>query len=170
MRRTDSLEKTLNVGKTESRRRRGWQSHLIMVGWHHQLSGHAFEQTLGDSEGQGSLVCCVHGISKSWTQLRDWTRTRTEGVWEPLTYSQLVRSTDHTWDFNWHLKAVGLGLEKEWESHDIREQVNWKWGQWVRRRQGGVPARDRHVGISELEQSWQGPGRARLSLQLWHQS
>ena len=29
-----------------------------MVGWHHQLSGHEFEQTTGDSEGQGSLVCC----------------------------------------------------------------------------------------------------------------
>ena len=29
-----------------------------MVGWHYQLRGHEFEQTLGDSEGQGSLVCC----------------------------------------------------------------------------------------------------------------
>ena len=29
-----------------------------MVGWHHQLKGHEFEQTLGDSEGQGSLVGC----------------------------------------------------------------------------------------------------------------
>ena len=28
-----------------------------MVAWHHQLNGHDFEQTLGDSEGQGSLVC-----------------------------------------------------------------------------------------------------------------
>ena len=29
-----------------------------MVGWHHQLNGREFEQTLGDGEGQGSLVCC----------------------------------------------------------------------------------------------------------------
>ena len=29
-----------------------------MIGWHHQLNGHEFEQTLGDSEGQGSLACC----------------------------------------------------------------------------------------------------------------
>ena len=28
-----------------------------MVGWHHQLSGHEFEQTLGDSEGEGILTC-----------------------------------------------------------------------------------------------------------------
>ena len=26
--------------------------------WHHQLKGHEFDQTVGDSEGQGSLVCC----------------------------------------------------------------------------------------------------------------
>ena len=29
-----------------------------MVGWHHQLNGHEFEQTPGDSEGQGGLACC----------------------------------------------------------------------------------------------------------------
>ena len=28
-----------------------------MVGWRHQLSGHEFEQTLRDGEGQGSLIC-----------------------------------------------------------------------------------------------------------------
>ena len=29
-----------------------------MVGWHHRLNGHEFDQTLGDSDGQGSLACC----------------------------------------------------------------------------------------------------------------
>ena len=29
-----------------------------MVGWHHQLNGHEFEQAPGEGEGQGSLVCC----------------------------------------------------------------------------------------------------------------
>ena len=29
-----------------------------MVGWHHQLNGHEFEQAPGDGEGQGNLVCC----------------------------------------------------------------------------------------------------------------
>ena len=28
-----------------------------MVGWHHPLNGREFEQTLGDSEGQGGLAC-----------------------------------------------------------------------------------------------------------------
>ena len=30
-----------------------------MVGWHHQLTGHEFEQALGEGEGQGRLVCAV---------------------------------------------------------------------------------------------------------------
>ena len=30
-----------------------------MVGWHHRLNRHEFEQALGDNEGQGSLVCCI---------------------------------------------------------------------------------------------------------------
>ena len=30
----------------------------ILIVWHHWLNGHAFEQTLGDGEGEGSLVCC----------------------------------------------------------------------------------------------------------------
>ena len=29
-----------------------------MVGWHHQLNRHEFEQILADSEGEGSLACC----------------------------------------------------------------------------------------------------------------
>ena len=29
-----------------------------MVGWHHRLNGHEFEQTPGDGDGQGSLACC----------------------------------------------------------------------------------------------------------------
>ena len=29
-----------------------------MVGWHHRLNGHEFEQTPEDGEGQGSLACC----------------------------------------------------------------------------------------------------------------
>ena len=53
--RADSLEKTLMLGKIEGRRRRGRQDE--MVGWHHRLNGHEFEQAPGDSEGQESLAC-----------------------------------------------------------------------------------------------------------------
>jgi len=69
--RTESLEKTLILGKIEGRRRRGWQN--AMVGWHHQLNGHEFEQVPGVVDGQESLVCCIHGATKSQTWLSDWT-------------------------------------------------------------------------------------------------
>ena len=54
MQRTDLVEKTLMLGKIEGRRRRGQQRvrHLDGI-----TNGHEFEQTPGDNEGQGSLVC-----------------------------------------------------------------------------------------------------------------
>ena len=52
--RADSFEKTRMLGKIEGGRRRGRQ----MVGCHHCLNGHEFEQAPGDGEGQGSLACC----------------------------------------------------------------------------------------------------------------
>ena len=51
MRRADSLEKTLMLGKIEGRRRRGQQR----LRW---LDGYEFEQTPGYGERQGSLACC----------------------------------------------------------------------------------------------------------------
>ena len=50
-----------------------------MVGWHHQLDGHEFEQAPGVGDGQESLACYspwgrkkwVHGVAKSQTRLRD---------------------------------------------------------------------------------------------------
>ena len=44
------------VGK-DGRQEEKWATGDEMVGWHHQLNGHESEQTLGDSEGQGSLAC-----------------------------------------------------------------------------------------------------------------
>jgi len=41
-----------------------------MVGWHHQLNGHEFEQTLRDGEGQGTLAYCSPWGCKE-TQLSD---------------------------------------------------------------------------------------------------
>ena len=42
-----------------------------MVGWHHRLNGHEFEQALGDGEGQGRKPGMLQsmGVTKSWTQL-----------------------------------------------------------------------------------------------------
>ena len=55
MRRTDSLEKTLMLGKIEGRRR-GWQRiRRLKVGWHYRLDTHEFEQALGWTGMSGVL-------------------------------------------------------------------------------------------------------------------
>ena len=56
MRRTDSMEKTLMLGKTEGRKRGTTEDEVF--GWDHQINGHEFEQALGVGDGQGSLECC----------------------------------------------------------------------------------------------------------------
>ena len=55
--RANSLERTPMLGKIEGKRGRG-ETEDEMVGWNHRLNGHAFAQTLGDSEGERRLVCC----------------------------------------------------------------------------------------------------------------
>ena len=44
------------LGKIKGKRRRVTEDEI--VGWHHRLNVHEFEQTPGDNEGQGSLTCC----------------------------------------------------------------------------------------------------------------
>ena len=55
MQRADSLEKSQLIGK-EPDAGKDWRQEDEMVGWHHQLNGHEFEETLGDGEGQGNLL------------------------------------------------------------------------------------------------------------------
>ena len=57
MQRANSLEKDLDAGKDWGQKEKR-EAEDEMVGWHHQLNRHEFEQTPRDSEGQGSLTCC----------------------------------------------------------------------------------------------------------------
>ena len=56
-----------------------------IVGWHHQLNGHEFEQDLGDGEGQGSLACC-----SLWGRKESYTAERLNNSFE---------NTDRLWFF-----------------------------------------------------------------------
>ena len=64
MGRANSLEKTLMLGKIEGGRRRGQTTEDEMVGGHHRLDGHEFEQALEVGDGQGNLSCCSTWGSK----------------------------------------------------------------------------------------------------------
>ena len=51
------MGKDLDAGKYRRQEEQG-TTEDEMVGWHYQLNGHEFEQTLEVDEGQGSLACC----------------------------------------------------------------------------------------------------------------
>ena len=96
-------------------------------GWHHWLNGHEFEQTLGDSEGQGSLACCSPWGNKeldmTWTSLVaqtvKWLPTMRETwVWslgreDPLEKEMATHSSILAWKIPWtedpvRLQSMGL--------------------------------------------------------------
>ena len=74
-----------------------------MVGWHHWLDGHEFEQASGVGDGQGASV---HGVAKSQTRLSDWT--------ELMPISKKKRS----------FLYLGLKIWTNKKTTNIRKQIN----------------------------------------------
>ena len=77
-----------------------------MVGWHHWLNGHEFEQAPGADDGQGGLECCSpwgHKVSDMTEQL-NWT----EVTEDPHIGSNINLGT---WVLNWSLSASGKGSQ-----------------------------------------------------------
>ena len=118
--RTDSLEKTQMLGKTEGRRR-GQQR----MRWHHRLSGHEFKQTQGDSKGQGSLVCCSPWGHKE-LDTTEWLNKKKYSIWSSSTLATWLEEPTHyrrPWCWE-RLRAGEVG--DRWDGW-IASLTQWTW-------------------------------------------
>ena len=73
--RSEVIRKDPDAGKEWRREKKGTTEDET-VRWHHWLNGHEFEQTPGDSEGQGSLACCSPWCLKE-SDTTEWLNTTT---------------------------------------------------------------------------------------------
>ena len=67
-----------------------------IVGWHHRLNGHEFEQALGGSEDRGARHVAVHGVEKSRMWLSERTTTGKEKSKQIINVTKLRNTTNFT--------------------------------------------------------------------------
>ena len=94
MRRTDSLEKTLVVGKIEGGRRRGWQR----MRWLDSITDStdmSLSKLLEIVMDRGSWSAAIHGIAKSQTWLSDWATTNTLYYMIILIYTMSCNNSNY---------------------------------------------------------------------------
>ena len=105
-------EKDLDAGK-DQRQTKEEAAQEEMVRQHHWLNGHEFEETPGNSEGQGSLVCCSPWICKESDtayQLNNYKYKELDNISSTLTFPVATR---------------GFGCYQGWDNRAWQNLVSW---------------------------------------------
>ena len=141
MRRTDSLEKTLMLGKIECRRRRGWQKMRWFDGTTNSvdMSLSRFQELVIDREAWRATV---QGTAKSWTRLsnwselncpaKDWLLGRSFRAWETVGRLWALVCSSEKWETQQYMRhgAAGAGWgihEKCWAQRPTQREHSETW-------------------------------------------
>ena len=101
MRKTDSLEKTLTLGKIESWMRRVWQRMRWLDGITDGIDM-SLSRLRDLLMGREAWCAVVHGVTKHWTRLSDWTE---------LNVYKLLKQSEHRWKKNFLTQRISEGSE-----------------------------------------------------------
>ena len=128
MQRTDSLEKALpDVGKDWRQKEKGMTENE-MVGWHHRLNRHEFEQVTEVGDGQGSQMCC-----------RPWGH-------KELDTSEQLNWTERCPRFNQELRVT--------DEKTIKAKLWWQDNIWLHQKVVNSPARQGPMCMSVWVAEW----------------
>ena len=92
--------KDLDAGKDWREEEKGMTKDE-MIGWHHWLNEHEFEQALGVVMDREAWRAAVHGVAKSQTQLRDWTELKAGEIFSKNVIVYFMEDTDDTFMIIW---------------------------------------------------------------------
>ena len=148
--RNDSLEKKKTDAGKDWRQEEKGATEDELVGWHHPLHGHEFEQVLGVADGQGSLVCCRpwgHKESDMTEQLNllNWTiQMKCPNIWNLQSFWPM--------EIEIHLASVQIAWSK-FELYEKNYEMTWQ-TRW-------------HAKISRLPKVFEAPGAGNTKETVW---